>query len=344
MKIKRSLRLTIILFVFITMILSIFLGLALIIILALLGIETGYKGAHITFLLNILFISLMIGTGIAALLSKHVFKPLQDVIDGTKKVAKGNFNIRIPQKKSTDSEVSQLIESFNYMTEELSSIEMFRNDFINNFSHEFKTPISSIIGYAKELKRNDLSEQEKEDYLSIIISESERLSTLSSNILLLTKVENQKIISNKDTFALDEQIRNCILVLQKQWEQKNIDWDLDLDTIKYFGDQDLLDLVWTNLLNNAIKFSPNYSKISISLKMISNQIQVIIIDEGIGMDEKTLQHCFEKFYQGDTSHSTKGNGLGLPLVKKIIELLEGTISIDSKPNLGTSITIILQKK
>ena len=130
----------------------------------------------------------------------------------------------------------------------------------------------------------------------------------------------------------------------EQWEQKNIDWDLDLDTIKYFGDQDLLDLVWTNLLNNAIKFSPNCSKISISLKMISNQIQVIIIDEGIGMDEKTLQHCFEKFYQGDTSHSTKGNGLGLPLVKKIIELLEGTISIDSKPNLGTSITIILQKK
>lgn len=342
MKWHKSLRITIIAFVFAIMVFSAFLGIGLIVALSMVGIETGYRGAHLSFILNILLISTLVGTVIAAVLSKRVFKPLQDVIDGTRIIAKGNFNHRIKKDRHDDSEVSQLIDSFNYMTEELSSIELFRNDFINNFSHEFKTPIASIIGYAKELQRGDLSEKEKEEYLSIIISESERLSSLSSNILMLTKVENQKILTNQTTFQLDEQLRNCILTLQKSWEEKNIDWELDLDEITYVGDDDLLTQVWINLLSNAIKFSHQDGKISISCKKRNkDEIKVRISDEGVGMDDKTIEHAFDKFYQGDTSHATKGNGLGLALVKKILELFNGTINIRSRLGSGTIISVIL---
>lgn len=342
MKRIKTFRLTIIFFVFAIMVLSIILGFFLIYLLSMIGFETGFRHIHISFLGNLFILSIIIGTVIAAVVSKLFFKPIQDVIEGTKKVAKGDFTCRIPQKEVTDSEVSQLISSFNYMTEELSGIEMFKQDFINNFSHEFKTPISSIIGYAKELKQDDLTEQEKEEYLSIIISESERLSSLSSNVLLLSKVENQKILSNKTRFSLDEQLRNSILLLQKQWEAKNIDWDLDLDEIEYEGDEDLLTQVWINILSNAIKFSNHDGRISVSCKKKGeHEIKVRISDEGIGMDDKTIQHAFDKFYQGDTSHATKGNGLGLPLVKKIIELFNGSINLKSRMGYGTIVSVIL---
>lgn len=342
MKRIKTFRLTIIFFVFVIMVLSIILGFTLMYLLSVIGIETGFKNIHISLLGNIFFVSVIIGTIIATVVSKLFFKPLQDVIEGTKKVAKGDFTYRIDQKDPTDSEISQLITSFNDMSEELSGIEMFRQDFINNFSHEFKTPISSIIGYAKELKREDITEKEKDEYLSIIISESERLSSLSSNILLLSKVENQKILSNQTTFKLDEQLRNSILVLQKSWESKNIEWDLDFDEITYVGDEDLLAQVWINLISNAIKFSHQDSKLSISCKTNNkNEIKVRISDEGIGMDDKTLQHAFDKFYQGDISHATKGNGLGLPLVKKIIELFHGSINIKSRVGSGTIVSVIL---
>lgn len=342
MRWNKSFRITIIAFVFVILVTSVILGFAFILITGKLGLHSSYRSVQISFLLNLLFISTIIGTTIATILSKKILKPLQNVIDGTKKVAKGDFTTRVYQKKSTDSDISQLIDSFNHMTEELAGIEMFRNDFINNFSHEFKTPISSIIGYAKELKRSDLSEKEKDEYLSIIISESERLSSLSSNILLLTKVENQKIISNKTTYYIDEQLRNAILMLQKSWEEKNIEWELDLDEIQFVGDEDLLSQAWINLMSNAIKFSRQDGKIHISCKKKSDDlIKIRISDEGIGMDDRTIEHAFDKFYQGDTSHATKGNGLGLPLVKKIVELSNGSISIRSRVGSGTIVSVFL---
>ncbi len=345
MKWQITFRLTIICFVFIILLTSIFLGISLIFLLSYIGIETGYQQVHIPFIFNILIVSTFIGTVIAAFFSKRFFKPMQNVIDGTKIVAKGNFNYRVKKQSHHDSEINQLIDSFNQMIEELSSIEMFRNDFISNFSHEFKTPIAAIIGYAKELERDDLSEEERDKYLSIIISESERLSTLSSNILFLTKIENQKILSNKTTFSLDEQLRNCILALQQTWEQKEIDWDLNLNEINYLGDEDLLAQAWTNILSNAIKFSHQKGKISVSCEIINHHdVLVRISDFGIGMDDKTLEHAFDKFYQGDTSHHTKGNGLGLSLVKKIIELCGADISLRSKENSGTIVSVTLPLK
>lgn len=340
----KTLRFTIIMFAFAMIYFSALLGIGLIILLGSLGVKTGYTSRHITFILNTLFFSTIIGTFVTTIIGKLVFKPLEEVARGTLKVAKGDFSHRIELNKKQNYKINELINSFNYMTEELASIEIFRNDFINNFSHEFKTPISSIIGYAKELKREDLTEAEKEAYLSIIISESERLSTLSSTILLLTKVENQKIIANKTRFQLDEQLRKCILLLQKNWEDKNIEWNLDLDEICYLGDEDLLNQAWLNLLSNAIKFSHVNGKITIYChKTNSEFVHISIIDEGIGMDEKTLEHVFDKFYQGDTSHSTIGYGLGLPLVKRIIELFNGNINIQSTLNQGTNVTILLPK-
>ena len=338
----KTLKIYITLFAFAMMYLSALLGIGLIVLLSKWGYDTNFTGNHIRFILTTIYFSTIIGTFISTIIAKLVFRPIEEIAEGTLKVAKGDFSHRINVNQKQNFKINELINSFNYMTEELSSIEMFRNDFINNFSHEFKTPISSIIGYAKELKREDLTEEEKNTYLSIIISESERLSTLSSTILLLTKVENQKILSNKSTFQLDEQLRKCILVLQKSWEDKNIDWDLNLEDINYYGDEDLLSQVWVNILHNAIKFSHQNGIINISCKKINpTSIQIAITDNGIGMDEKTIDRVFDKFYQGDTSHATSGNGLGLSLVKKIIELFNGSIKIKSAPNKGTTIIVEL---
>jgi len=262
-----SIHLMIIFYVFLTMILSVITGTLLIYILCYLGVYRAFQTIHLPFFLNVAIVSIIIGTIVSGILSRSLFKPLNDVIQGTKKVAKGDFSYRIQKRNDKECEINQLIDSFNYMSEELSSIEMFRQDFINNFSHEFKTPISSIIGYAKELKHTDLSQEERDEYLSIIISESERLSTLSSNILLLSRVENQKILSNLTTFSLDEQIRNCILMLQRNWENKNIEWELDLEEVTYTGDKDLLDQAWINLFSNAIKFSNPNGTIDVSCKL-----------------------------------------------------------------------------
>lgn len=288
--------------------------------------------------------SIIIGTVLTIILSSRVLKPLNEVITAMKKVGKGDFHSKIvpnDDKISHNTEIYQLINSFNKMTDELASIEILKKDFINNFSHEFKTPIASIIGYAKQLEYDDITDEERKLYISIIISESERLSTLSSNVLLLTKLESQAILSNKKYYQLDEQIRNVILLLQKKWEEKNIHLDLNLQTVYYYGNEDLLQQVWINLLDNAIKFSNDDETIYISCYNYSNFIKIKITDEGIGMSDQTLYHIFDKFYQGDTSHSSKGNGLGLSLVNEIIHLFNGKISVKSHLNHGTTFTVLL---
>lgn len=286
----------------------------------------------------------VIGAALAIPLSTKFIQPISNIHKAMKEVGKGNFDVIVPEIEmalTEHNEISDFIKDFNVMVQELKSIELLKNDFINNFSHEFKTPIASIIGFAKELERDDLSEEEKKIYISIILKESKRLSTLSSNILLLSKIENLNIITNKDNYSLDEQIRETILVMQDQWEKKNIAFSLDLEEISFLGNKDLLSQVWINLINNAIKFSKDNGIIEVKLYAQDKEIKVHINDNGIGMNRDTLSHVYNKFYQGDTSHSVVGNGLGLPLVKKIIDLCQGTITIESQENVGTSITVTL---
>jgi len=305
------------------------------------------------FLQSVMFMSsVVLGTVIAYFAGKKLLKPVNNLIKATKIVAKGNFKVKVPVT-TTVLALRELLESFNKMAEELGGIEIFRNDFINNFSHEFKTPIVSIKGFAKQLKHDDLSPERKREYIDIIIKECERLSDMSSKVLLLTKLENQQIITDKKDYSLDEQIRNCVLLLEKQWSRKNIGFNIELDSLIFHGNEEMMSHVWLNLLDNSIKYSPENSEITISCREsrkinssggIENVTEVKITDNGIGIDENTLKHIFEKFYQGNTAHSDNGNGLGLPLVRRIIELCGGRISVQSEKNKGTSFYIYLPGK
>lgn len=344
MKHLNDIRKSLITFVLIILFISGLINIAIVYGLQLNNMITSIDKIPFVILIISLLLSFIFSSILTIFFSKTVLKPLQELIAATKQIRKGNFNIRIPTVKSFNNkktEISDLIENFNLMSEELASIELFKNDFINNFSHEFKTPIASIIGFAKELERDDLSEEEKHIYLSIIIKESSRLATLSSNILLLTKLENQTIITNQTYFSLDEQIRNTILLMQEDWENKNLELDLSLDSVSYHGNEELISQVWINLINNAIKFSNQNGTIKIRLSQQDSQIIVTISDNGIGMDKKLLEHIFDKFYQGDSSRSTNGNGLGLSLVKKILDLSNGTISVTSQVDKGSTFTVIL---
>lgn len=277
---------------------------------------------------------ILTGALLIVLFGRKAVKPIVDLTYATKEVAKGNFDIQV--ENSSNDEVGQLTQNFNKMTRELKNIEYLRKDFISNVSHEFKTPIASIQGFAKLLQNGNLSEEEKEEYTDIIVEETARLSNLSSNILKISKLENQEILEQKVKFSLDEQIRKCILLLEYNWSKKNIEFDIDLDKIEYLGDEELLQQVWINLISNSIKFSHDNGKIDISLKNLDSHIEVKVIDYGIGMSKETANRIFEKFYQGDKAHSSEGNGLGLSLVKRILDICGGSITVESELNKQTS--------
>ena len=277
---------------------------------------------------------------LALTLGRYQIRPIHKVIRAMRKVSQGDFSTRLPEDDCV-GEIQELVTSYNHMAEELSGIEMFRTDFINNFSHEFKTPIVSIRGFAKQLEREDLSEEQRREYTRIIVAESERLANMSANVLLLTKLENQQIIANRQKYALDEQIRSCILLLEKQWADKNLDLRLELDPLTYVGDEEMMSHVWLNLLSNAVKFSPEGGELALSCMQVQDFIVVQVQDQGIGMDEITQARVFEKFYQGDTAHATEGNGLGLPLARRIVELCGGKIAVQSAPGQGTTFSVYL---
>ncbi|MBR1739157.1 MAG: HAMP domain-containing histidine kinase [Ruminococcus sp.] len=284
-------------------------------------------------------ISCLIGMLLSVFIAKSLFSPVDEVIKAMKKVADGDFSIRIESDDAV-GEINELINSYNRMAEELDGIELFRENFINSFSHEFKTPIVSIQGFASQLRKKDLPEEKRAEYTEIIISESKRLTNLSSNILLLTKLENQQILSDKSVVRLDEQIRDCVLLLEKQWSAKGIEFDIDMEPINFETNAEMLSQAWVNIIGNAIKFSPEDSVIRITLKRTPGGIRAEITDRGIGIREDTISHIFEKFYQGDKAHSSAGNGLGLPLVKRIIELNEGTIRVESQYGQGTKFIVV----
>lgn len=290
-----------------------------------------------------LVVSTIIGTVLTFVIADRLLKPLNELIVATREVAKGNYNIKVTNVND-DNELGELIRSFNHMTQELNGIEMFRKDFINTFSHEFRTPIVSIRGFARQLQKDSLTDDQRQEYTDIIISESERLTKMSSNILLLTKLEHLAIVTDKKSFLLDEQIRNCILLLQMQWEKKNIDFQIEMDAISYYSNEEMLSQVWLNLLSNAIKFSHPNGVISVQCYDDGTDVKVKIADKGIGMDDLTMQQIFEKFYQGDSAHASEGNGLGLSLVRRIIDLCGGKIVVKSQLGKGTTFIVRLPKQ
>lgn len=289
-----------------------------------------------------LLVSSIIGTSLSAVVSEKFLKPLHQLIKATKVIAKGDFSVRVPEINN-DSEIAVLLRNFNQMAEELGSIEMFRNDFINNFSHEFKTPIVSIRGFARQLQNENLSDEKRKEYTDIIITESERLTNMSSNVLLLTKFENQQFITNQSEYELDEQIRNCVILLEKQWSRKNIDINLNLSSVKIYSNEEMLSHLWINLIDNAIKYSNRNGSISIILYDTPHDIFFQISDSGNGMEDYTVKHIFDRFYQGDRSRATHGNGLGLSIVKRIVELCRGDITVKSKVGVGTTFSVTLPK-
>ncbi len=288
-----------------------------------------------------LIASAIIGTLLAALVSKWFLSPLQDMIYATDKISKGNFKVQLRENYDANTELGMLQRSFNHMARELDSIEMFHKDFINNFSHEFKTPIVSVRGFAHQLQAGGLSEDEQREYIAIIASESDRLAKMATNVLLLSKLENQQIVTDKEIFDLDEQLRTCLLLLEKQWDEKGIELDLDLEPVRYCFNEDMLSEVWINLFGNAIKFTAPGGKVTCVLKECESGVTVRISDTGSGMPPEVVDHIFEKFYQGDHSHGGEGNGIGLTIVSRILELCHGRIQVESEPEKGSTFTVTL---
>ena len=268
-------------------------------------------------------------------------KPLRKISGAARRVAGGDFSIQIPsaQKKGRKNEVDVLIEDFNTMTRELASNEMLKSDFIANVSHEIKAPLSLIQSYTKALKDGTAAPEQREQYLDTIITATKNLNSMITNILKLNKLENQQICPAPEPYQLGEQLRRCALSHMEQWQAKGIDFEIDVEDVAVCYDASLLELVWNNLLSNAIKFTEAGGRISLTSQTRDSAVLVAVKDTGCGMDEQTRARIFEKFYQGDTSRAGEGNGLGLALVKKVIEILGGEIAVESTPGQGTAVTV-----
>ncbi len=290
-----------------------------------------------------LLTSVILGTIIGCIFGCKLIKPVLEMSAATKKISQGDFTVRIDHTiyKDDDSEISQLIDNFNSMVEKLSKIETLRSDFIANVSHEFKTPLATIQGYVTLLDDDTLTKNERKNYIKIIYEATAKLTTLTSNILKISKLDNQEVKIEIKEYNLIEQIREVIILDEALWEEKNITFDLTFPEIKIVSDEELLKHIWLNILSNAIKYSNQDGKIEIYASSDDEKIIVTFVDHGIGMSEETLSHMFEKFYQGDTSHSKEGSGLGLALVQKILKLLKGTIEVKSELNVGTTVIITL---
>ncbi len=287
---------------------------------------------------------MLFGTLLAVFVGKLFINPLRRLIAANEEIRQGNFKVRMSEQ-TVIGELNNLMRSFNSMADELEATELFRNDFINSFSHEFKTPIVSIRGFARQLQkdneRHTLTDEQRKEYTDIIAYESARLARLSSNILTLTKFENQQIVTDKTEFYLDEQIRRTVLLLEKQWTARQVNIELELQEIRYNFNEEMLAQMWLNLIGNAIKFSPTGGTVLVRCRKKRDAACIDISDNGEGMDEKTLHKIFDKFYQCDTSHKSEGNGLGLAIVKRIAELANAEVSVKSEPGKGSTFIVKL---
>ena len=310
-------------------------------ILLNMGIIRDPKGGLIFVISGI--VSVIVGTIASRLAGKRPLDSILAINEATKEVVKGNYTVRLNEDIPV-TELSSMAHNFNVMVKELANTEIFRKDFIENVSHEFKTPLSAIEGYVTLLQKKSLSEEKRAEYTQRILLNTKRLSSLTGNILLLARLENQEIVIKQMRYSLDEQLREIILLFEAQWTAKDLDLDIDLCSVDYSGSKELLMQVWQNILGNAIKFVSKQGQIQILLRKEQDNIIVSIADNGIGMDEETKKRIYERFYQADTSRTGAGNGLGLTLAKRIVDLHNGTIEVSSEVGKGTAFTVTLPEE
>ena len=274
-----------------------------------------------------------------------VDRPVKIITDATEKFMKGDFSVRISPMQGAGSEgFNQIIIAINSMAQELSGIETLRTDFVSNVSHEMKTPLSVMQNYGTLLQGAELSQEKRIEYAKGVTDASRRMADMMTNILKLNRLENQQIFPKMEVFDLGEQLCECLLQYESVWEKANIEIETDIaEDVKVKADAELLSLVWNNLFSNAFKFTEAGGKVSVSLAATSHHAIVKVRDTGCGMTPEIGAHIFEKFYQGDTSHSTQGNGLGLALVKRVVDIMQGEINVESTVGKGTTFTVKIEK-
>ena len=288
----------------------------------------------------VLVVSSALAGVIALFLNHRILRPIRNLGSAMNRVAGGDFKLRI-DSRSKSGDIQQLYRDFNVMVAELEKTEVLQSDFVSNVSHEFKTPINAIEGYAMLLQDADGATPEQREYVDKILHNTHRLSSLIGDILLLSKVENQTIAREATVFRLDEQVRQSILSLEPRWSEKEIEFDVDLEEISYRGDARLLMHVWSNLIGNAVKFNPPNGAVRLRLVRADGGVVFTVEDEGPGIPPEARKHIFDKFYQGDSSHREEGNGLGLALVKRILNVCGGEIAQENLPGRGCRFTVKL---
>ena len=290
---------------------------------------------------GVLTASSIIGAALSVIFGRFVLRPFQDLIKGMVALSGGDYSVRLRARRIGKYEfLHDITDGFNNMAEELENTELLRGDFINNFSHEFKTPIASISGLLDLLKKENLPENKRLEYISVIEEETDRLLQMSSNVLNLTKVENETVLKNVEKYNLSEQIRACILLLEKKWERKELRLSLDFDEYTVEANADLLKHVWMNLLDNAVKFANAGGEISVKISDSNGKLAVRVENTGSCISDEDMQKIFNKFYQADTTHTREGNGIGLSIAKRIVELHGGEIFAESKSG-RVAFTVIL---
>lgn len=303
------------------------------------------QAAKVTFF-NVMLISLLC-TVIDGIRRKIMIgRPVRRIVDAAKKVMNGDFSVRIEHLRTPDDQdgFNIIIDYFNRMTEELSGMETLRTDFIANVSHELKTPLAVMQNYGTMLQQKDLPEEKRLEYAKAITDASRNLANLITNILKLNKLENQEIYPNIVPYDLSEQLCECLLLFEDAWEQKSLEIETDIEeNVTISADPEMLSFVWNNLFSNAVKFTGPGGRISLSVKSEDDFAVVKVSDTGCGISKETGVHIFEKFYQGDTSHSTKGNGLGLALVKRVMDITGGDISVESEVGKGSTFTVKIRR-
>lgn len=343
---RTSLTIILAIFVFVILLAAIGLSVVTLLILEATGVlEDAYGQLNLgTVILVLSVVSLVLGGVMAFFASLLPLKPINNLINKLNRLAAGDFKARLEFGPilSSHSAFKEISCSFNTMAEELENTEMLRNDFINHFSHEFKTPIVSIMGFAKLLSKGNLSAEQRAVYLRSIEEESMRLSTMATNVLQLGKVENQTILTDVTTFNVSEQIRSAVLLLESRWSEKNIELQIDFDEIDIQANEELLKEVWINLMDNAVKFTPRCGTIAWDIQDVGGHICVKVSNTGSDIPPEKLGRIFQKFYQADESHATSGHGIGLAIVQKIIALHNGRIEVQSGEGV-TAFTLTIPK-
>ena len=297
-------------------------------------------------MLNVILLSIAMATIDYLRRKLTVEHPVKIIKEATAKMIKGDFTVRLKPvtRFATDDSFNEIIEAINTMAEELSGVETLRTDFVANVSHEMKTPLAVMQNYATLLQAPDLSEEQRMEYAQAITDASRRLADMMTNILKLNRLENQQIYPNPTTFDLGEQLCENLLQYERVWEQKNIEIETDIaEGVLVSADAELLSLVWNNLFSNAFKFTEDGGKVSLTFTADKTYATVKVTDTGCGMTAEVGAHIFEKFYQGDTSHATQGNGLGLALVKRVVDILQGEIGVESAVGVGTTFTVKIRR-